>query len=136
MLAPLTAVCLTAASQAYQIPPNYLYSILTTEGGRVGEATLNRNGTEDLGPFQINSAWGPAAGKYWHISVPQAIVRVRDDGCANALIASAILRKFLIETRGDLPKAIGFYHSHSEAKAASYRTAVLAAAELFGSSGN
>ena len=128
LLAPLTAVCLATAAHAYHLPETYLYAILKTEGGRVGQAVHNKNGTDDLGPFQINTAWGPAIGRYWHVSVPRALEHVRDDGCANAMIASAILKKLLIETRGNFPKAIGFYHSHSKARAESYRDAVLDAA--------
>jgi hypothetical protein len=127
-LAPLTAACLAAAAHNYQLPQVYLTAILKTEGGRVGQAVRNTNGTYDLGPFQINSAWGPAIGRYWHMPAPRALLWVRDNGCANATIASAILRKYLNETKGDYPKAIGFYHSHTEALAAVYRQAVLHAA--------
>jgi hypothetical protein len=130
-LAPLTAVCLAASAHAYHLPELYLHAILKTEGGQVGQQVHNTNGTYDLGPFQINTVWGPAIGRYWHIPVPRALERVRDDGCANALIASAILKKLLIETKGDFPKAIGFYHSHTAARAATYRTAVLDAAAKF-----
>ena len=129
LLAPLTAACLAVAAHAYHLPEPYRYAILKTEGGRVGQAVHNKNGTDDLGPFQINTAWGPAIGRYWHVSVERALEHVRDDGCANAIIASAILKKALIETRGDFPKAIGFYHSHTPALAATYRNAVLEAAE-------
>lgn len=125
VLGPLTAACIAAAAHNYQLPPVYLSAILKTEGGRVGQAVLNTNGTYDLGPFQINSAWGPAIGQYWRVSVPQALAWVRDNGCANALVASAILRKYLNEGKGDYPKAIGFYHSHTEALAAGYRKTVL-----------
>jgi hypothetical protein len=128
-LAPLTAACLSVAAHAYHLPETHLYAILMTEGGHVGQAVLNKNGTYDLGPFQINTVWGPAIGRYWHVSVPRALEHVRDDGCANAMIASAILKKLLIETRGDFPKAIGFYHSHTAALAATYRNAVLGTAE-------
>jgi hypothetical protein len=98
---------------------------MRTEGGKVGQAVLNTNGTYDLGPFQINSSWGPAIGRYWHVSVPRALEYVRDNGCGNALIASAILKKMLIETKGDFPKAIGYYHSHTPALATQYRNMVL-----------
>jgi hypothetical protein len=125
LLAPLTAACLATAAHAYHVPEIYLYSIMRTEGGKVGQAVLNTNGTYDLGPFQINSSWGPAIGRYWHVSVPTALQYVRDNGCGNALIASAILRKMLIETKGDFPKAIGYYHSHTPALAAQYRSMVL-----------
>jgi len=56
---------------------------------------------------------------------------MRDNGCANAMIASAILKKMLIETKGDLPKAIGYYHSHTPALAAKYRSMVLEKAEKY-----
>ena len=131
LLAPLTAACLAAAAHAYHLPEPYLLAILKTEGGQVGQAVLNTNGTYDLGPFQINTSWGTAIGRYWHVPVPRALEHVRDDGCANALIASAILKKMLIETKGDLPKAIGYYHSHTPALAVQYRAMVLDKAEKY-----
>jgi len=131
LLAPLTAFCLAASAHAYHLPEVYLHAILKTEGGQVGQQVRNTNGTYDLGPFQINTVWGPAIGRYWHIPATRALERVRDDGCANALIASAILKKMLIETKGDFPKAIGYYHSHTAALAASYRDIVFDVAEKF-----
>lgn len=125
MLAPLTAACLTAAAHAYQIPQDYLYAILATERGLVGQAVKDRNGTQDLGPFQINSVWGPAIGRFWNITTDQALDKVRDDGCAGAIIATAILRHCLNEARGDMPAAIGLYHSHSIRLAERYRRKVL-----------
>ena len=127
-LAPLTAACIATAAHAYRLPETYLYAIWKTEGGHVGQMVHNTNGTDDLGPFQINSAWGPAMGRYWHVSVARAIERVRDDGCANAMIASAILKKMVIETKGDFPKALGLYHSHTKGRYETYRDAVLDAA--------
>ena len=131
LLAPLTAACLAAAAHAYHLPETHLYAIMRTEGGQVGQAVRNTNGTYDLGPFQINSSWGPAIGRYWHVSVPTALQHVRDNGCANAMIASAILKKMLIETKGDLPRAIGYYHSHTPALAVQYRNMVLEKAEKY-----
>jgi hypothetical protein len=132
ILAPLTAACLAASAHAYRLPQPYLMAILKTEAGQVGQTVPNTNGTYDLGPFQINSSWGPAIGRYWHVSVARALEHVRDDGCANALIASAILKKMLIETKGDLPRAIGYYHSHTPALAAKYRNMVLERAGQYG----
>lgn len=127
MLAPLTAACLTAAAYAYQIPESYLYAILATEGGKVGQAIVNRNGTKDLGPFQINSIWGPVIGRFWGISAEDALVHVRDDGCASAVVAAAILRQCTTDARGDLPKALGLYHSPRPELAKRYREKVMAA---------
>ena len=117
------------AARAYQLPPDYLYAILATEHGRVGQTVENKNGTSDLGPFQINTRWGPALGRYWRISTADALVRVRDDGCANAIAATAILKKVVNEARGDLPTALGLYHSHSPELAEPYRERVLIFAE-------
>jgi hypothetical protein len=125
LLVPLTAACMTWAAHSYELPEAYLYAILKQEAGHVGEAVHNKNGTDDLGPFQINTAWGPDIGRYWRIPTTQALERVKNNGCANAIIATAIFKKMLIETKGDYAKAIGFYHSHTEALAAPYRSRVL-----------
>jgi hypothetical protein len=127
MLAPLTAVCLAAAAHAYQIPEHYLYRILAVEGGRVGQAVADRNGTQDLGPFQVNSTWEETIARYWHMPINEALDRVRDDGCANVIIATAILRSCANEAQGDMTAAIGLYHSHSERLAEQYRAKALAA---------
>ena len=131
MLAPLTAACLAAAAHAYQLPQSYLYAILATEGGQVGQAVTNTNGSRDLGPFQINSVWGPAMARYWQVSVPRALERARDDGCANALVAAAIMRNSMSEAKGDLTRAVGLFHSHTEVLAGPYRVRILTAAERF-----
>jgi len=128
-LIPLTAACIAMAARAYQLPSTYLYAILAIEAGRVGQAVEDKNGTSDLGPFQVNTRWGPALGRYWRISAADALVRVRDDGCANAIAATAILKKELNEVHGDLPTALGLYHSHSPALAEAYRDRVLIFAE-------
>jgi hypothetical protein len=127
VLAPLTAACLLAAAHAYRIPPSYLDAILAVEGGRIGEAVADRNGTRDLGPFQINSSWGPAVAHFWGMPAREALDRVRDDGCANAIVAAAILRQCTNEARGDLTVALGLYHSHRSDLAQRYREKALMA---------
>ena len=129
VLAPLTAACIATAAGAYQLPQTYLYAILATEGGHVGQAVSNKNGTSDLGPFQINTSWGQALARFWNLPTTEVLDRVRDDGCANAIAASAILKGVLNQARGDLPMALGLYHSHSTKLAESYRRKVLSAAE-------
>ena len=128
-LIPLTAVCIAMAARAYQFPSTNLYAILATEDGRVGQAVGNKNGTSDLGPFQVNTRWGPALGRYWKVSTAEALVLVRDNGCANAVAAAAILKQAVNESHGDLPAALGLYHSHSPELADSYRNRVLIFAE-------
>ena len=116
MLVPLTAACLMAAAQSYAVPAESLYSVLRVEGGWVGLAkpNLRKDGTvrsEDLGPFQINTAWLSTFTSYWRLhSQASVYALLRDDGCAGAYAASAILRYHWQQT-GSLDKAVGFYHT-------------------------
>jgi hypothetical protein len=43
------ATCLLAASYANNLEPRLLMSVIAVEGGRIGLASKNKNGTEDLG---------------------------------------------------------------------------------------
>jgi hypothetical protein len=125
MLVQLTTACFLAAANAYTLPPAVLYGILRVEGGRVGMATQNNDQrrSQDLGPFQINTVWLRTFTIYWRLPDQQTTYRIlRDDGCANALAAAAILRYHLLATN-DLETAVGRYHAGpagSAAEAARY----------------
>ena len=54
-LRPLTADCVLDAARISGMPVAALFAILATEGGKTGEALSNRNGTWDIGPFQVNT---------------------------------------------------------------------------------
>jgi len=116
MIVQLTTACFMAASQAYAVPPESLYSVLKVEGGWAGLAKPNfrKNGSvrsEDLGPFQINTAWLPTFTLYWkQPSAAVTYVLLRDDGCASAYAASAIVRYHWQQT-GALDRAIARYHA-------------------------
>ena len=126
MLYALTAACIATAAASYQLPTSALYAVLATEGGQIGHAVHNKNGTSDLGPFQINTTWAKAFAQFWALpNRDAAILELRDNGCANAIAASAILAGYRVEAHGDLPTALGYYHSHRADRAAGYRTKVL-----------
>lgn len=104
---PLTADCVQEAARATGMPVAALYAILATENGKVGEALRNKNGTWDLGPFQINTT---------HIKELSAkgisLNAVLCDGRVNALTAAWLLRREYKRT-GNLWRAIGAYHSRT-----------------------
>lgn len=111
---PLTADCVVDAARASGMPVAALFAILATEGGKTGEALRNRNGTWDLGPFQINTV---------HLNEltamgisPDAILR---DGRVNVYAAAWLLRKEYRRT-GDLWQAIGTYHSRTPQRRDAY----------------
>lgn len=111
---PLTADCVVDAARASGMPVAALFAILATEGGKTGEALSNKNGTWDLGGFQVNSV---------HLNElaamgisPDAVLR---DGRVNAYAAAWLLRKEYRRT-GDLWQAIGTYHSRTPQRRDAY----------------
>ena len=111
---PLTVACVLDAAHASGMPVAALFAILATEGGKTGEAVNNKNGTWDMGPFQINTT---------HVNelaamgvAPETVLR---DGRVNAYAAAWLLRKEYRRT-GDLWQAIGAYHSRTPQRRDAY----------------
>ena len=123
---------MTAAAAFYHLPPRALPAIHAVEGGAVGVVSQNTNGTADLGVMQINTIWLADIARAAKLPVEKVKDRLINDACFNIAAAAAILRMYLNETRGDLMRAIGNYHSHTPALNSAYQTRVLtAAARLF-----
>jgi hypothetical protein len=120
--------CMALVARFYALPPRVLPSIQAVEGGAVGSVHLNRDGSQDYGVMQINSRWLPALGRVARL--PPAAVRERlvSDPCFNIAAAGVIMRSYLNEARGDLLRAVEYYHSHTHALAEPYRVRVLMAA--------
>jgi hypothetical protein len=80
------ADCVQLAADRYGVPAALIHAILEVEGGRVGQAVANTNGTEDLGPMQINTVWLPRLSSY-------GITReqLQHDRCINILVGAWIL---------------------------------------------
>ncbi len=106
-LHPLTADCVLDAARVSGMPVAALFAILATDGGKMGEALSNKNGTWDLGGFQINTV---------HLKELAAMGISPDavlcDGRVNAHAAAWLLRKEYRRT-GNLWQAIGAYHSRT-----------------------
>ena len=112
MINEVFAACLLLAAQNYAVPPAALVGIYHVEGGKVGQQVLNKNGSYDLGPMQINTIWMPELAKKWGVSESHAKKWVRDDPCTNVGVAAWILRGHLTETR-NVKQAIAHYHSRT-----------------------
>lgn len=112
MEAMIVVSCLYAGAAFYQVPVDALLGILQQEGGRTGqESAQNKNGTHDLGLWQINTHWLKEFAKAWGVSEEEARRRVRDDGCTNAVTAAYVLRTKINAAGGDVKKGIQWYHS-------------------------
>jgi len=125
------ATCLLMASNTYQVPAAVMIGIMHVEGGHVGQAMLNNNGTYDLGPMQVNSIWMPQLAQAWHVSIPVARSWVRDDGCVNVHVAAWILKQKMAET-GSLYGGIAHYHSATPHLGSAYARKVIKAMDQRG----
>ena len=111
---PLTTACVLDAARVSGMPPAALFGVLATKGGKTGEALSNKNGTWDLGGFQVNSVH---LNKLAAMGIsPDAVLR---DGRVNAYAAAWLLRKEYRRT-GDLWRAIGAYHSRTPRRRDAY----------------
>ena len=125
-MSKVLAACLMLAAQTYSVPPAVMVGILQVEGGSLGQAVRNTNGTYDLGPMQINTLWVPELATYWGVEQGTAARWIRDDACTNMGVAAWILRRHLNET-GSLSKAIANYHSKTPSHGYPYKAKVVEA---------
>lgn len=124
--------CMALVASIYHLPPRVLPAIHAVEGGWPGAAVRNADGSEDLGVMQVNTLWiGPLV-RYTGLPGPVVRDKLIRLPCFNIAAAGAILRGYLDEARGDLMRAIGYYHSHRPALGLPYQARVRdAAATLF-----
>lgn len=98
--------CINRAAVVYHVPAKLILSILAIEGGRVGLASANKNGTFDYGPMQINSIW---LTKLKHYGYTQS--QLQYDPCINVAVGAWILSQN-IANASTTWNGIGDYHSH------------------------
>ena len=63
--------------------------------------------------MQINTLWLPALSRYTQLGAAAVRERLLYRPCFNIAAAGLIMRTYLDETRGELMRAIGNYHSHT-----------------------
>ena len=107
--------CINQAAITYQVPANLLISILKVEGGKVGLAKLNPNGTHDYGPMQINTVWLPVIAKFGYSKE-----KIQYDACANMWVGAWILTQKMAEA-SNLWRGVANYHSHTNEKNIAYQ---------------
>ena len=132
MAVPFLA-CMVATAHFYALPPRVLPAIQAVEGGRPGIVAHNANGSADLGLMQVNTLWVRPVAEVARLDPVATRERLTNDPCFSIAAAGAILRAYLRETGGDLMRAIGDYHSHTQPLNAAYQLRVWnQAATMFG----
>lgn len=101
-------VAIKNASKLYNINPEYMYNVLNVESGhRIYRGVrLNKNGSFDTGPFQINSV---------HINTTckeYILIKVQDNANCAAKMIAKLKTKFAKQDKNWLSR----YHSNTPEK--------------------
>ena len=110
---PLTMACVVSAANSQSLDPAVLLAILRTENGRTGKVSKNKNGTYDVGPFQINNS---SKSPVWKLALPMGLsveqfgYKLAYDGCFSARIGAWMLRH-KIDMAGNVWKGVAWYNS-------------------------
>ena len=99
--------CINQAAIVYNVPATLIISVLAVEGGEVGMASPNKNGTYDYGPMQINSIWLEKIKPYGYTKE-----KIQYDPCANVMVGTWILSTNIANSP-ELWKGVGGYHSYT-----------------------
>lgn len=114
---PAYAGCFAEAAERYNVPLALLRAVALQEGGSVGTASHNTNGTVDYGVMQINTFWLDILADFGYTKHT-----LRWNRCANIHAGAWILARQLKRAGvlGDptpppakLWNAVGNYHSHT-----------------------
>lgn len=119
------AACIRKAAKGKAWLERTLWGLRDQEGGWIGAAVANTNGTHDLGPLQVNSWWVPKIAALVGRPAPHVRYWLQNDACFNAEVARWIFLSGLAVT-GDYWKAVGVYHSPTAWRQARYAASVAA----------
>ncbi len=117
--------CINQAAVTYYVPAQVIISVLNVEGGKVGMASPNTNGTYDYGPMQINTIWISKVAAYGYTQQ-----QIQYDPCINVMVGTWILSNKIAETLaqssgGGYWQGVAGYHSRTPSLNESYQNKVL-----------
>jgi hypothetical protein len=116
-------VCSIQEAQRFGLPPSVMLAVAQIEGGRPGLARRNSNGTFDLGPMQLNTAWLATLRPYgvdprWALA----------GGCYPYQLAAWRIRTHLVRDGGDYWTRVANYHSRTPSQNRPYRAQAIISA--------
>jgi len=110
--------CINQAAVTYHVPATLIISVLGVEGGHVGSASKNANGSYDYGPMQINTLWLKKIGPYGYTKE-----QIQYDPCANVMVGAWILGTSIANSP-DFWRGVAGYHSNTPSLNQAYQTKV------------
>jgi hypothetical protein len=118
LLFGIPLICINQAAIDYHVPAIAIVSVLKAEGGKIGTASKNKNGTVDYGPMQINSIW---LSKLKTVGYTEK--QLQNDPCINVRVGTWILAQKIASGK-DWWSGIGNYNSYTQSLNEKYRTRV------------
>lgn len=111
---PADLACVGEAARREGVPLSVLLAVHTNEGGKNNQYVRNKNGSFDLGHFQINTIhWKPKGGVFYGNPVITPAV-VATYGCYNAQLAAWLIRRaYEQSSKSDYWSRIADYHSRT-----------------------
>lgn len=107
---PEVARCIRQSARGQLWVEKTLWGLRDQEAGWIGAEILNKDGSHDLGPLQINSWWVPRIATLLSRGKDDVRRWLQFDPCFNAEAARWIFLDAL-KTGGSYWKAVGIYHS-------------------------
>lgn len=92
--------CIASAAHRYGLSISEVEAILRTEGGVVGSVVPDPNGTDDLGPAQVNTCHLPFLSHFGY-----TFHTLADNACANVMAGSWIYARCLSQSQNPLQAA-------------------------------
>lgn len=108
--------CISKSSQVFDIQPIMLKTIIAVEGGRVGTASRNTNGSYDMGVMQVNTIHLNSISRELGYSWKDLVF----NPCKNIHAGAWILSKRIKEEPSRPWLAVGNYHSKTPGKRVAY----------------
>jgi hypothetical protein len=115
--------CIKSAAGGSRWLERTLWGLRDQEGGQIGTVSRNRDGSEDLGPMQINSWWLTPIARTLHRDRQQVRNWLVNDPCFNVQAARWIFVSGLQVSRVYW-QAVGGYHSPDRARGREYSVQV------------
>jgi hypothetical protein len=120
-------VCSVSAAVKYQVPANIVLAIAEKERGKPWRWTTNKNGTQDVGSMQFNTAYIADLARYGITTSDVAVA-----GCYPFDLAAWRLRQHLYKDKGDLWTRAANYHSRTPQYNQVYRADLIQKASKWG----
>jgi soluble lytic murein transglycosylase-like protein len=97
--------CIQQASRTYAVPRRDIFALMKNEGGTPGIAVRDSNGTQDLGPMQVNTCHLPFLRSYGY-----SYRVLKNNACANVMAGTWVFARCLAIT-GNLLSAAACYNA-------------------------